>query len=67
MRGEEGDMALKDSPGRKLQKVQHRLYHEIMTLIPALKMHALFQKFEFPIGGRFPVNPYMAIMQEMTK
>ena len=67
MRGKEGDMALKTSPGRKLQKVQHRLFHEIMTLIPALRMHALFQKFEFPIGGRFPAGRYMAIMQDMTK
>ena len=66
-RGKEGDMALKSSPGRKLEKAYHRLFHEIMTLIPALKMHALFQKFEFPIGGRFPANRYMAIMKEMTK
>ena len=67
MRGKEADTALTNSPGRKLQKVYHRLFHEIMTLIPALKTHALFQKFEFPIGGRFPANRYMAVMNEITK
>ena len=67
IREKEGDMVLKTSPGRKLQKVQHRLFCEIMTLIPALRMHSLFQRFEFPIGGRFPANRYMAITQEMIK
>lgn len=67
MSGKEGEMALKTSPGRKLMKVLHRLFHEMMTLIPELKAHALFQKFEFPIGGRFPATRYMSIMTEMTK
>ena len=67
MRDKEGDMALKTSPGRMLQKVQHQLFHEIMTLLPELRMHALFQKYEFPIGGKFPIERYNTVMKEVTK
>lgn len=67
MKGMEGDMGLKSSRGRQLQQVQHRLFQQIMTSIPALKMHALFQRFEVPIGGAFPVRRYMIILQEVTR
>ncbi|RAH73279.1 uncharacterized protein BO66DRAFT_315857 [Aspergillus aculeatinus CBS 121060] len=66
MRGLEGDMLIETSPGRRLEKAQYRLFNQIMTLIPPLRMHALFQKFDLPIGGRFPIDTYMAIMKEAT-
>ncbi|GLB09893.1 hypothetical protein AtubIFM57258_005822 [Aspergillus tubingensis] len=66
----EGMMTL-DSPTNtsggvagRLARTQERLFQRIMTLIPPSRMHALFQRFDVPIGGRFPVGSYMSIMQE---
>ncbi|OJI83116.1 hypothetical protein ASPTUDRAFT_173910 [Aspergillus tubingensis CBS 134.48] len=66
----EGMMTL-DSPTNtsggvagRLARTQERLFQQIMTLIPPSRMHALFQRFDVPVGGRFPVGSYMSIMQE---
>ncbi|GLA06676.1 hypothetical protein AnigIFM60653_007616 [Aspergillus niger] len=48
----------------RLAGTQEQLFKRIMTLVTPLRMHALFQKFNIPIGGRYPVGSYMSIMQE---
>ncbi|RDH36292.1 hypothetical protein BDQ94DRAFT_185415 [Aspergillus welwitschiae] len=48
----------------RLAGTQEQLFQRIMTLVTPLRMHALFQKFNIPIGGRYPVRNYMSIMQE---
>ncbi|KAI2964065.1 hypothetical protein CBS147323_6559 [Aspergillus niger] len=48
----------------RLAGTQEQLFQRIMTLVTPLRMHALFQKFNIPIGGRYPVESYMSIMQE---
>lgn len=54
MHGSEGDMALKTSPGRSLEKARHKIFGKLMLLIPSLKQHADWQKWELSIGGKFP-------------
>ncbi|GKZ63364.1 hypothetical protein AnigIFM49718_011437 [Aspergillus niger] len=48
----------------RLAGTQEQLFQCIMTLVTPLRMHALFQKFNIPIGGRYPIGSYMSIMQE---
>jgi hypothetical protein len=54
MHGTEGDFNLKTSPGRRLEKVRHKIFGKLLLLLPSLKQHAEFQKFELNIGGKFP-------------
>ncbi|RDW64418.1 MFS transporter [Aspergillus mulundensis] len=65
-KGDDAALAFRSSPGGTLDGAQQRLFQRIMTLIPPLRMHALFQKFDLPIGGEYPVSKYTAIMQEAT-
>jgi hypothetical protein len=55
MHGEEGDATLKTSPGRRLEKARHKIFGKLLLLLPSLKQHADFQKFELTIGGKFPM------------
>jgi hypothetical protein len=54
MHGTEGDFNLKSSPGRRLDKARHQIFGKLLLLLPSLKQHADFQKFELSIGGKFP-------------
>jgi hypothetical protein len=50
----EGDMEMKTSPGRQLEKARHKIFGKLMLLLPSLKQHAEWQKWELTIGGKFP-------------
>jgi hypothetical protein len=52
--GTEGDSSLKSSPGRRLEKARHKIFGKLLLLLPSLKQHADFQRFELSIGGKFP-------------
>lgn len=54
MHDTEGDLSLKSSPGRRLEKARHKILGKLLLLLPSLKQHADFQKFELSIGGQFP-------------
>jgi len=54
MSGTEGDLSLKTSPGRQLEKARHKIFGKLLLLLPSLKQHADFQVFELSIGGKFP-------------
>lgn len=54
MHDTEGDLSLKSSPGRRLEKARHKILGKLLLLLPSLKQHADFQKFELSIGGEFP-------------
>ncbi len=65
--GTEGDMDSKDSPGRQLEKVRHKIFGKLMMLLPSLRAHAEWQKWELTIGGKFPKSTYDAIILRTTK
>lgn len=54
MHNTEGDMGSKSSPGRRLEKVRHRVFGKLMLLLPSLTQHSEWQKWELTIGGKFP-------------
>ncbi|KAK2629287.1 hypothetical protein QTJ16_000107 [Diplocarpon rosae] len=61
MHNSEGDLNLKSSPGKHLEKARHKILGKLLMLIPSLKQHADFQKWEPSIGGKFPRKTYDAI------
>lgn len=66
-RGDEGDMTLKTSAGRRLEKARHKVYTKMLLTINSLHTYANFLKWEVHIGGRFPKRQYETIMACMQK
>lgn len=62
MRGDEGDMTLKSSAGRKLEKARHKVFSKQMLMLNGLRTYSGFLKWEVPIGGRFPKKQYDSIL-----
>jgi hypothetical protein len=60
-------MSLKTSPGRQLEKARHKIFGKLMMVLPQLKLHSDFTKFEIALGGKFPKDTYDAIIQRTTK
>ncbi|KAI7092928.1 hypothetical protein KC352_g40066, partial [Hortaea werneckii] len=65
LRGGEGDITLKDSPGYKLDKARQKVYSRCSTVLTGLRTQASFVKFDIPIGGKFPRERYQAIITQM--
>ncbi|KAJ5291788.1 hypothetical protein N7478_001039 [Penicillium angulare] len=62
MRGDEGDMTLKSSAGRKLEKARHKVFSKQMLMLTGLRTYSGFLKWSVPIGGRFPKKQYDSII-----
>lgn len=62
-----GDPELKHTPAYRLAKHRHLLFGKLMLLLPSLKQHANFQRFEPTIGGRFPREVYEDIITRATR
>ncbi|KAL2357495.1 hypothetical protein BJ546DRAFT_964334 [Cryomyces antarcticus] len=65
IRGEQGNMNFKNSPGRKLDKAHNTVFSKQMLVLNGLRTHSAFVKFEVPIGGRFPKAQYDAIINSV--
>jgi uncharacterized membrane protein YccC len=66
-RGDEGDMMLKTSAGRRLERARHRVYAKQILMLSSLRTYSDFLKWEVPIGGRFPKQQYDTIIACMRK
>ncbi|KAI1871436.1 uncharacterized protein JN550_004430 [Neoarthrinium moseri] len=62
-----GDPEVKSSPAYKLAKTRRRLFGKLLLILPSLNQHANFQRFEPTIGGRFPRETYLDIIQRATR
>jgi len=62
----EGDSSLKTSPGKRLEKARRKIFGKLLLLLPSLKQHADWQKWELSIGGKFPRETYDAITHRAT-
>ncbi|KAK7530871.1 uncharacterized protein J3D65DRAFT_639850 [Phyllosticta citribraziliensis] len=62
VRGEEGDLTSKTSPGRKMQKQRLKVYSKQLLLLTNLRATSEFQKWELAIGGKFPRERYTLIL-----
>ena len=67
MHNTEGDMKLKSSPGRRLEKMRKKIFNKLLVLLPSLKQHSDWQQWELTIGGKFPKDTYDGIMLRATK
>ncbi|KAH5411810.1 hypothetical protein HBI23_172820 [Parastagonospora nodorum] len=67
IRGDAGDEENdKKSPGYALNKVRNKVFAKQMLTLQGLKMHAQFVKWEFPLGGKFPMEQYEEIVGYVT-
>ncbi|KKK21203.1 hypothetical protein AOCH_006628 [Aspergillus ochraceoroseus] len=62
MRGDEGEIALKTSAGRRLLKARNKVFSKQMIMLSSLRTYSEFLKWEVPIGGRFPKRQYDTII-----
>jgi len=62
IRGDEGDMDSKTSPGRRLQKARMEVFTKASQLITSLKMSSSFSRWQISMGGRFPKETYDKII-----
>ncbi|KAF9894765.1 hypothetical protein FE257_006655 [Aspergillus nanangensis] len=62
MRGDEGDLALKTSAGRRLMKARNKVFSKQVLMLTSLRTYSEFLKWEVPIGGRFPKKQYDTII-----
>lgn len=67
IKGAEGDVGSKDSPGHKLQKARSKVYAKELALLAGLRQHSAFTAWEPTFGGKFPKQQYDAIIQEVHK
>ncbi|KAI0396932.1 hypothetical protein F5Y17DRAFT_417375 [Xylariaceae sp. FL0594] len=67
MKGTGGDRSVKGTPAHQLAKHRRRLFGKLMLLLPSLKQHADFQRWEPTIGGSFPRELYEDIIQRASR
>lgn len=67
MRGDEGDLALKTSSGRRLLKARNKVFSKQMLMLNNLRTYAGFLNWEVAIGGRFPKKRYNSIITCIEK
>ncbi|KXT04470.1 hypothetical protein AC578_8713 [Pseudocercospora eumusae] len=65
LRNETGDMTLKESPGRRLEKARNKLYAKANLTISSLRAQSQFLKFDIPIGGKFPREQYQRLINQL--
>ncbi|KAF2216511.1 hypothetical protein CERZMDRAFT_109384 [Cercospora zeae-maydis SCOH1-5] len=61
----QGDMELKDSPGRRLEKARSKLYSKASLTISSLRAQAQVVKYDIPIGGKFPQEQYQRLINQL--
>jgi len=67
IRGDEGDLEDKTSPGYKLAKARNKVFSKYMLLSQALRTYSGFTSWELPLGGRFPKDDYDTIINSLSK
>ncbi|KAF2103870.1 hypothetical protein NA57DRAFT_70079 [Rhizodiscina lignyota] len=65
IRGDEGNPDDKKSPGHRLEKARVKVFSKMMLALNGLRAYSGFQKWEVPIGGRFPRKEYNGIINHV--
>jgi hypothetical protein len=63
----EGDMTIKSSPGRQVQKMREKLLDQQVALINSMRQNLIDMDWEPPFGGDFPKETYAAIIDEIQE
>ncbi|KAI0431412.1 hypothetical protein F5Y09DRAFT_330357 [Xylaria sp. FL1042] len=67
LNGTGGDRNVKGTPAHQLAKHRTRLFGKLMLLLPSLKQHADFQRWEPTVGGKFPRELYEDIITRASR
>lgn len=67
IRDVEGDPNDKKSLGARLTKIRMKVFTKQMLMLTNLRTHSGFQKFEIPIGGRFPKQQYDVLIESISR
>ncbi|KAK8117937.1 uncharacterized protein PG998_006218 [Apiospora kogelbergensis] len=67
LHGTGGDPRLKRSPTNRLKKHRQILLGKLLLLLPSLKQHADWQRWEPAVGGAFPRAVYEDIIKRATR
>lgn len=67
VRGTAGDVNMPGSPAHHLFKVGRKIFGKVMLLVPSMRQHAEWQKWEPTIGGKFPREAYDDILMRSTR
>jgi hypothetical protein len=63
----EGDMSVRSSPGRRLDKMRQRVLQKQLALLISMRQNLTFLAWEPTFGGEFPKETYQAIITEVQK
>ncbi|KAF1957761.1 hypothetical protein CC80DRAFT_442674 [Byssothecium circinans] len=66
VRGDEGDLGDKESPGFKLEKARNKVFAKQMLALQGLRTNSEMVRWEFPLGGKFPKKEYDEIIGLVT-
>jgi hypothetical protein len=67
IRGAEGDLKNKWSPGRRLEKARTRMYVKELILLQGMEKHIKFNAWEPMFGGKFPQASYDRLIHHTQK
>ncbi|KAK4187160.1 hypothetical protein QBC35DRAFT_474804 [Podospora australis] len=65
--GTAGDIATPGTPAHQLHKFARKIFGKVMMLIPSMKQHSEWQRWEPTIGGKFPRAAYDDIILRSTR
>jgi hypothetical protein len=63
--GIQSDMNDKKSPGRQLEKVRLKIFSKCHLIISGLRTQSSFIRYDIPVGGKFPVKQYQALLADL--
>ena len=67
LQDKEGDMSLRSSPGRKLEKLRQDLLQKQLALQNSMRRNLSFMDWGLNFGGEFPKEIYTSIIDEVQK
>lgn len=62
-----GDMKDKGSPGRRLEKMRHKVLEKQVMLLGSMRANLGFLPWDLKFGGEFPTDLYKALVDEVQK
>lgn len=62
-----GDMKVKSSPGRRLEKMRHKVLEKQVMLLGSMRANLGFLPWDLKFGGEFPTELYKALVDEVQE
>ena len=67
IRGAEGDLTDRESPGRRFGKIRTRIFVKELVLLQGMEKHIQFISWEPTFGGKFPLASYKKLIHHTQK